>query len=270
MTNVRRRGFTLIELLVVISIVALLIALLLPAIKRAKALTQQTTCMSKLRQIGIAVTSYAVDHDNFFPHTPSNTVLLGGKGGQTSDVRYQSGGSYGPEKRPLRDFDPEMFRCPSDVHTANNHLHHYNRSAYGAGSSSYDVFGMSYGYNAKGIVNRPFGGLTSRVRAPAGALRPPGQNNDNQMYRIDDVKVPGKCMMAGDSDFMIYANTSSDVPRAWVGWHGLEREDGNVYLVYPFVNVVMVDTHAEFIQVGIDPRPEFFGDGYHYDPENGL
>lgn len=62
-----RRGFTLIELLVVISIIALLIALLLPALVSARQHAWKGICASNQRQIGVALTSYAADYRDFIP-----------------------------------------------------------------------------------------------------------------------------------------------------------------------------------------------------------
>ena len=55
----RRHGFTLIELLVVVSIIAILAALLVPAVAMARAAAQQTRCLAHLRQLPMAVTAYA-------------------------------------------------------------------------------------------------------------------------------------------------------------------------------------------------------------------
>jgi prepilin-type N-terminal cleavage/methylation domain-containing protein len=65
------RAFTLVELLVVIAIVAILAALLLPVLTRAKDSGRKAACISNLRQIGLAVHVYAQDHDGRMPYGPN-------------------------------------------------------------------------------------------------------------------------------------------------------------------------------------------------------
>lgn len=65
--SARARGFTLIELLVVVAIIALIIALILPALGRAKEQSRRTVCAANLKGIGIAINVYAEENNNRIP-----------------------------------------------------------------------------------------------------------------------------------------------------------------------------------------------------------
>ncbi|MFN0066229.1 MAG: DUF1559 domain-containing protein [Limisphaerales bacterium] len=98
----RRRGaFTLVELLVVIAIVALLASLLLPALGAAKEMGRRAACLSNLRQVGLAIHTYAGDSDGHIPYGPkappftSPAELYPATGTPTSLLSLRSGAPAG-------------------------------------------------------------------------------------------------------------------------------------------------------------------------------
>jgi len=69
----RRLAFTLIELLVVVTIIALLAAMLFPAMGMARERANRATCLNNLRQFGTSLLAYAAEHNGWFPPQKSNT-----------------------------------------------------------------------------------------------------------------------------------------------------------------------------------------------------
>lgn len=75
-----QRAFTLIELLVVISIIAILVGILLPALGAARSRARLLTCGVNQKQLGLAIYAYAVDSDNVLPHNPNTALSNVGRG----------------------------------------------------------------------------------------------------------------------------------------------------------------------------------------------
>jgi prepilin-type N-terminal cleavage/methylation domain-containing protein/prepilin-type processing-associated H-X9-DG protein len=95
------RAFTLAELLVVIAIIAILAALLFPALAAAKANSKRIACVSNLRQIGLAVRTYSIDYGGLIPYGPVAPPIMNpidlytSTGAPTSLISLASGAPVG-------------------------------------------------------------------------------------------------------------------------------------------------------------------------------
>jgi len=171
MKTKNRAGFSLIELLAVIAVIGILVALLLPAISLVKSKAQQISCVSNLRQLGLALQGCVAD-DQAYPTSA------------TWSDRLQHEG-LGGSKGPIRYLEKGVWRCPGA---------HFNRSI-----PSSEIL-LSYGYNTYGVlsVGNPTNGL--------GLLGHQGPKGKTPI-RESEVVNPADMMAIGDAfdtslDFM--------------------------------------------------------------------
>jgi len=250
---VKTRGFTLIELLVAISIIALLIGVLLPALGAARGLGRQAACLSNLRQHGVAYMTYANDWAGKFPHHEWWYNHIGPSGNLAEFGRSpfgpidQMGLANEPGtvvERVLNDYveqQPEVARCPGDA----------GDSKWEGVTECFEAYGSSYQaqWHDNGLTNAPFGVVP--VNGGATIVAGPARRADTNR---PSARVGEAIVFRG----VAYAGTwSNKIVHGDFNWHGNRPIDDPRVLWHPTTqkgvrkqNMLFGDGHAEFFDFG--------------------
>jgi len=146
-TTLCRRGFTLIELLVVIAIIALLVSILIPSLKRARAMAMTAVCQTRLRSLVTGLNFYAEEHSGIIP-PGRHTGLIGPEWDcdPWGDWWWGMSGLW-----PIVE-NLDIFQCPADPYKPTN-PRIQGRIGWPACGSGLDDWreGYSFGYNLWGM-----------------------------------------------------------------------------------------------------------------------
>jgi len=184
----KRRGFTLIELLVVVAIIALLIAILLPSLGKARELSQRSTCSANIRGIMQSMVVYSSDNNEYYPHMGTGAAVTGvitkANGALMHDMYYLVwNGQVGAKQ----------FVCKSDP--ANTVVSAVTTGVFGPASYWTSDFSYSYSfaYQYSGTTIAAYwrntvdaGVAIGADMNPGSAVMPTGKTNRNSFNHQND------------------------------------------------------------------------------------
>ncbi len=192
-TTTTGTGFTLIELLVVIAIIAILAAILFPVFAQARAKARQSSCVSNLRQIGMAALQYASDYDGQVLRDASiNSVIDVNVFGEAVPQRGYAEAYYWQTLWFPYTKNAQVFLCPGNAEDYKD-TPRYKRTV--NGKLQREIWG-NYGVNYEGLSKR---------RAPY------------YLDRFDNLPNPSETFLVMDSWSVSPAVDGNDNPKRFFG-----------------------------------------------------
>jgi prepilin-type N-terminal cleavage/methylation domain-containing protein/prepilin-type processing-associated H-X9-DG protein len=226
-------AFTLIELLVVIAIIAILAAMLLPALTRAKAKGQRVACLNNLKQMGILFQLYTDDHGEIFP--PHRSTLH--PYGDMSKDLYDWWGPTITGHIGDTNYLPRLFHCPS--------LGEHNKNYGKTWTWRFDVDFAGYGYNGWFLGHHPH-------QSPETVIAMGHTFTSTDWFKRTQVLRPAECLLIGDKDPVVLNgdvnqwSTSLWFPNAWMDPSGNSPNEGIDPIRHLGTGAIgFVDGHAE-------------------------
>lgn len=228
-------AFTLIELLVVISIIALLVAILLPALSQARDSARTVQCKSRMRQVGLATYAYRADHNQYFPVN----YLWGGQWPDYGSEVYRFGLQIAPYMGLTDGAKYDIYSAPSQnlMQCPANDWGGYK----GVGGwayireNAYAVTGLAVNYMPP--VQYGFGYWSSWINFTGHDYRP---------KRIEH-PYPSNMMLA------------TEVRDGWLGYVSSHLTTVMYFHNGPLANVLLADGHADAFKDG-----DFDNTGFTY------